>query len=67
MWDDMKNKNIEDNINMIEASALCNGIAYGMPRSFIKNNRLKMHGKTMVRKSTRRKQKYVTGLFRLRH
>lgn len=34
---------------------------------YITNNGLKMHGKPMVRKSTRRKQKYVTGLFRLRH
>lgn len=63
----MKNKNVKDNTIMIEASVLYNDITCGMPRSFIKNNRLKMHGKPMIRKSTRRKQKYVTGLLRHRH
>ena len=51
---------------MIDIFLINDDITYGMPRSFIKNNRLKMHGKPMIRKSTRRKQKYVTGLLRYR-
>lgn len=42
-------------------------ITFGLPRSFIKNNRLKMHGKPIIRKSTRRKQKHVTCIHRYRH
>ena len=34
---------------------------------YITNNGLKMHGQPKKRKSTRRKQKYVTGLLRHRH
>lgn len=52
---------------VINAFVLNDGITYGTPRIFIKNNYLKMHGKPMIRKSTRRKQKYVTGLLRFRH
>lgn len=52
---------------VINTFVLNDDITYGAPRTFIKNNYLKMHGKPMVRKSTRRKQKYVIGLFRLRH
>lgn len=52
---------------MIETFALNDDITYGTPRTLVKNNRLKIHGKPMIRKSTRRKQKYVTGLLRYRH
>lgn len=59
--------NRNDDGVVINAFVLNDDITYGVPLVFIKNNYLKMHGKPMVRKSTRRKQKYVTGLFRLRH
>lgn len=59
--------NRNDDGVMINAFVLNDDITYGVPRVFIKNNYLKMHGKPMIRKSTRRKQKYVTGLFRLGH
>ncbi len=59
--------NRNDDGVVISAFVLNDDITYGAPLVFIKNNYLKMHGKPMVRKSTRRKQKYVTGLFRLRH
>lgn len=52
---------------VINAFVLDDDITYGVPLAFIKNNYLKMHGKPMIRKSTRRKQKYVTGSYRLRH
>lgn len=52
---------------MIETFALNDGITYGTPRTFIKNNRLKYMGKPMIRKSTRRKQKYVTCIHRHRY
>ena len=59
--------NRNDDGVVINAFVLNDNITYGAPLVFIKNNYLKMHGKPMVRKSTRRKQKYVTGLFRIRH
>lgn len=59
--------NRNDDGVVINAFVLNDNITYGAPLVFIKNNYLKMHGKPMVRKSTRRKQKYVNGLFRLRH
>lgn len=62
-----RHKNTEYNAVMIDTSVLHDGIKYGISRTFIKNNYLKMHGKPMIRKSIRRKQKYVTGLFRFRH
>ena len=59
--------NRNDDGVVINTFVLNDDITYGAPLVFIKNNYLKMHGKPMVRKSTRRKQKYVTGLFRFRH
>lgn len=59
--------NRNDDGVVINAFVLNDDITYGAPLVFIKNNYLKMHGKPMVRKSTRRKQKYVTGLFWLGH
>ena len=48
-----RHKNTEYNAVMIDASVLHDSIKYGIPRTFIKNNYLKMHGKPMIRKSTR--------------
>lgn len=59
-------RNVDDSV-MPRVFSLTYGITFGLPRSFIKNNHLKMHGKPMIRKSTRRKQKYATGLLRYRH
>lgn len=59
-------RNVDDSV-MPRVFSLTYGITFGLPRSFIKNNRLKMHGKPIIRKSTRRKQKHVTCIHRYRH